>query len=110
MPLIVVDIGDRSTGALAGVRHHDVKPAIRLPSGSDRGAYMLLVGRVASDRLSADFGGDGLARFGPPPGDDDPGALGGEPAGGRRPDPGATAADDCHLAVKPHRVSRRMGA
>ena len=70
MPLIVLDIGDRSTEAFAGV-HHDVKPAIRLSSGSDRGAYMLLVGRVARDRLSADFGRHGLDRLRTSTGDDD---------------------------------------
>jgi hypothetical protein len=89
MPLIVLDIGDRSTEAFAGVRHHDVKPAIRLPSGSDRGAYMLLVGRVARNRLSADFGRHGLDRLRTSTGDDDLRALDGEEAGGRRPNPGS---------------------
>src|SRR4029453_2802653 len=58
------------------------------------------------DRATADLGRDGLDRFGPPTGDDDPRSLGGEPPGGGGPAPGPPPPHHRSPAVDPHRLSR----
>jgi hypothetical protein len=106
-PYVVRHIAGRAAEPDARIRDHDID-ATEGPQGLvDGRVRMGRVARIARHGEASDLSREGLDRFRTTTRHRDPRPLGCETPGDRGADAGAAAADDRHLALEPHRTSRR---